>query len=196
MSVERWSLWRYVTTPDTNLTTLKPSSLAEPRNQKFTSGVITVRGWERIMVMGFGAGAGAGTETFDARIFGWMDNGPGYFMGQIANVVSATQVTGEAILPRNARNASPVLPTSWYPVKTFTLTSDHVDFGKTVANLEKLGLVTEAPNAVYEQAALIIPTLGFKHLQLELFDFDGGGETTDAGWIWRGLEATKLGAAR
>lgn len=168
-----WRLWRFLDggTEDTPLATLAPSAVAAPRQEKGSTGVITVRDLSEILIMGFGRDAD--NETFNATIFGMMDNGP------LTKIVTLNCILGASSFAERPID-DPRVPTgTYFMVDTFT---------EAAADIAAIG----TPGTASAGAGLIanvyrLQTLGFKHLKIELTDKDGvtGVEAMAAGIIWR-----------
>lgn len=176
---QRFKLWRYVGTgQDTVPTTMKPSSLAAPRAEHGSDGVISVRGIDNIMVVAFGANAE--NETFTLQVIAWAEDGPGFHILDAAGVLGASKFT-ESFLPTNGSIPGDV---EFFAVDTWTLT----------ANLT----AATAPGTAAEQLTglislyLKIPVQGFSYFRAYLTDMNGGGsEAAKVGVIWKPMDVAR-----
>lgn len=176
---QKFKLWRYVdTSEDAVPTTMKPSSLAAPRGEHGSDGVISVRGYDNIMAAAFGSNAE--NETFSLHVVGWAEDGPGFHLLKAAGILGASNFT-ESFLPSNGSIPTDV---KFYAVDTWTLT----------ANLT----AATAPGTAAEQLAglislyLKIPVQGFSYLRAYLTDMNGGGvEAATVGLIWKPMDVAR-----
>lgn len=176
---QKFKLWRYVSTgQDAVPTTIKPSSLAAPRAEHGSDGVISVRGIDNIMAVAFGTNAV--DETFTLHVVAWAEDGPGFHILDAAGILGASNFA-ESFLPANG---SIPTATTFYAVDTWTL------------NAELTG--TTAPGTSSEQLAglislyLKIPVQGFSYLRAYLTDMNGGGvEAATVGLIWKPMDVAR-----
>lgn len=169
MLIDKWRLWTYKATADeeTALTSQKPSGLAAPRQEKGSSGVITVRDYDAIMIKAFGTDAE--DETATAMIYGWMDNGPCSKLIEVEFVLGASQFgASEQVIAHGDVPAA-----DYFEADTYTLGSNLV--GATAATASGT-LVTNH---------LVIPTLSYKHMQALITAVGGGAEMSTCCVIWR-----------
>lgn len=176
---QRFKLWRYLdTSEDAVPTTMKPSSLAEPRSEHGSDGVITVRGVDNIMAAAFAAVAE--NDTFSLHVVAWAEDGPGFHILKAVGILGASNFT-ESFLPRDGSIPTDV---QFFAVDTWTLT----------ANLT----AATAPGTAAEQLTglislyLKIPVQGFSHLKLYITDINGGSpEATKVGVIWKPMDVAR-----
>ena len=170
----QWKTWRIVTTEDTLITDWGSSNLTDATK------VIAVRPYSAIMIRCFGEGVE--NDTANIYITGWMGDvaspplevgrGPGQRLIASTAILGATTTTDD------------ILDDGKWPVITETEGWREVDV---------YGLATNAPSAAAfagnAQTSLVIPTLWYTHLMLEVFNIDGTDEPTTFGVIWRDISA-------
>lgn len=170
---EHWKLWHYVETEDTDLTTIKPTAVARPRED--VAGMVNVRDYSEIMARAFGTDAE--NDTFSLVVYGLMDNGPAQRIITVAGILGAETFTEpflDGVLGQ--KPPKPIPPaTAFFEADTYTMAADNLVAASTPT--ASTGRVT---------SFIRIPTLGFQWLLLKILDLGGGGvEAGKVGLIWR-----------
>lgn len=174
-----FKLWRYVdTSEDTAPSGMGPSTLAAPRSEHGSDGVISVRGIDNIMAAAFGTDAE--NETFTLHVVAWAENGPGFHILDAAGILGASNFT-ESFLPENGAIPADV---KFYSVDTWTLDAELTGATAPGTSSEQLtGLLS-----LY----LKIPVQGFSYLRAYLTDMNGGGvEAAKVGVIWKPMDVAR-----
>jgi hypothetical protein len=157
-NVLAWRTWRVVTTEDTLLTTYDAS-------QFVSTSAIHPHPHTGVALRALGKASATNTAT--VSISGWMDGatarGPGQSLWKGTLTLGSLAVTG-TIIPDGKWSGS------WKEVTTWVDTVNACD--ATVASGG-------------DQAMLILPTLAYSSLMLEIGDLDGAGEMTELGIMWR-----------
>jgi len=171
-SITKWQTWRVVQAEDG---TAVQVGLGPDDYPSDTSEVIGVHPWTAIALRAFGTD----TDNDDAtvRITGWMDpattagNGPGQVLFHSEIIIGAISFN-EKPLNDNKWHTE----TAWFEVDDWTT-----------------GLVAPSPANAYArpatvaggQSLLILPTMGYTHLWLEIVNLGAVTEMNDLGVMWR-----------
>lgn len=175
---QSWKLWRYVALEDTAPTTGKPSALSKPRGEHGSDGVITVRGYDNIMIMAFGTDAE--NETFTLVFEAWAENGPGTHVLTVTGILGASNFT-ESFLPEDG--AIPTTTKFYLPDDNYTLSPNLIGASEPTMGTQLTGMLS---------TWIKIPVLGFSYMRLYVRDIRGGGvEAATIGVIWKPMDVAR-----
>ena len=157
----RWHNWRDITSADTAVVTggLEAQDLAPQRSEQFSNGVITVKGFEEIVVRFFATAVADDINVADVHVFGWMENGPGETV--YSGVIQAgTHIIGLSaatyLLDSRDDGAAAV-----YRECAASLVAADDAYGSTVSGESNL-----------QTSHLLLKTGGYNHLQMVMSNFD------------------------
>lgn len=183
--LKQWQTARApITTEDTPLTDYKPSDFTDAVQQKSISVHPATAVILRVL------GKDADNDTIVLIVSGWMDPnsekgpGPGHRLWR-----------GEVKLGSKSWADVPLgdgkwVTGTWQEADTYDFFTDAADYdmvGATVLD------AVQAPDLIINQeACLILPTLGYSHLLLEILNMNAAGEMTEVGILWRQLDFANL----
>lgn len=166
----QWQTWRIVASDDTLLTDYKPADLTAAVKAK-TIGVYPATA---IIVRAFGKDTDNDSAT--VVISGWMDvglkkgGGPGQRLWR-GQLLCGSKSFSHAPLNDGKWGAA----ATWFDVDTW---NEGATSGYDLAGASRLEIANQ-------ECALILPTLGYTHLLVEVTDLDGANEMTEIGFVWR-----------
>jgi len=196
--VQQWQTARILLAgaEDTLLADYKPEDLSDVVKAK----MIGIAPATAIMMRGFGQNAA--NETCKVTISGWMNPGKKKTAGPGYRLVDFT-----AVLGNHSASMIPLLDgkwgataATWFEVDTWTIVRDHV--GRQAEDgagaYEVIGpvIIDSAGDnhAADTESCILIPTLGYTHLLVELSGKDGttGVESMAFGLIWRPIRMREV----
>lgn len=172
IGIKQWQTARApVTSDDTLLTDYKPADAAAALVR-----MIAVHPATAIALRVLGKDTDGDDATL--TISGWMDpgrsgQGPGQRIYTAVVTLGSKSWSG---IPLDDHNRWGAAAATWFEADTFTAVTDHDPMSIPVI---------EIPN---KEACLLIPTLGYTHLLLEITDLGGVGEMTECGLIYRQID--------
>lgn len=172
IGIKQWQTARApITSDDTFLTDYKPADAAGALAR-----MISVHPATGVALRILGKDTDADDATI--AISGWMapdrtGTGPGQRLWEGVVTLGSKSWSG---IPLDDHDKWGAAAATWFEVDTYTLTADHDPMSIPII---------EIPN---KEACILVPTLGYTHLLLEIKDLGGVGEMTECGIIYRQVD--------
>lgn len=167
----QWQTWRIAATEDTLLTDYKPADITTVAVKKKMIGVYPA---SAIIIKAFGKDTDGDSAT--VVISGWMDQGRAKGGGPGQRLWRGQLLCGSksfSHIPLGDEHWGAAA--TWFDVDTW---DEGAASGYDIAGASRLEVANQ-------ECALILPTLGYTHLLLEVRDLDSANEMTEIGFIWR-----------
>ena len=176
LGITQWQTWRLVSTDDTFLTDYKAADVTDAVKKK----MIGIYPATAIIIRAFGKDTNADDAT--VVISAWMDiskpkgGGPGHRLWR-GSLICGSKSYSHAPLGDGKWGSAD----TWFDVDTFNVAAAG---GYDMAGATRLDSVFVGGTADQE-SVLLLPTLGYTHLLIEVIDLGGAAEMTEIGFIWR-----------
>ncbi len=195
MSIQGYRQWqtaRVITTEDTLLTDYKPADVTAAVFAK----MISVHPATAIMLRVLGKDTD--NDSAELVISGWMAKeepkgvGPGHRLWR-GKIQLGSKSWAGVPLDDGMWGAS----ATWFEVDIWDDTTSAADYDMVEATV--LGFDAVAPSSTRlsdpianQESCLLLPTLGYSHLLLEIRDIGGAGEMTEIGLLWRPVDFERV----